>query len=207
MLKWIINILFLLGISLLNAQENSFRAGFNFGLVGSQIDGDGAVGFHKGGLVLGGLVNYPISQKASFQFEINYLNKGSKKLPTKNDPSFFAIRLNYIEVPLFLKIEHNSIIYQFGMSYGRLINQRFFDEYGEYTPVQSGLFKRQEFAFHLGAGYRISSQATVHARYTRSIIPVRDFSLYVPTLGFIGGSYNTAIVISINYFLKNAEKN
>src|SRR5690554_5506952 len=75
--------------------QNSFRAGASFGVIASQVAGDGYGGFDKAGLFGGPFVNIYTSENWSWQMEINYAQKGSRKNPNtaEGDHESFIMRL------------------------------------------------------------------------------------------------------------------
>lgn len=80
------------------ASSQAFFGGIAFGGVTSQIDGDHNNGFHKVGLTGGAFVGLELSDIFEAQFEIKYIQKGSRS--SADDPEQFVIRLDYIELPL-----------------------------------------------------------------------------------------------------------
>ncbi|MBR4837074.1 MAG: PorT family protein [Bacteroidales bacterium] len=108
----IIMLLFLIiGVS---ASSQSFFGGVALGGVTSQIDGDHNNGFHKVGITAGAFVGMEINDIFDAQFEIKYIQKGSKS--SADDPEQFTIQLDYIELPViasanlgFLSINGNKL--------------------------------------------------------------------------------------------------
>lgn len=80
------------------AHSQAFFGGLAIGGVTSQIDGDHNNGFHKAGFTAGAFVGLELSDIFDTQFEIKYIQKGSKS--SADDPTPFTIRLDYIELPL-----------------------------------------------------------------------------------------------------------
>ena len=80
------------------AHSQAFFGGIAFGGVTSQVDGDHNNGFHKVGLTGGAFVGLELSDIFEAQFEIKYIQKGSRS--SAEDPYQFVIRLDYIELPL-----------------------------------------------------------------------------------------------------------
>lgn len=108
----IIMLLFL--ITGVTAHSQSFFGGVALGGVTSQIDGDNNNGFHKVGITAGAFVGMEINDIFDAQFEIKYIQKGSKS--SADDPEQFTIQLDYIELPViasanlgFLSINGNKL--------------------------------------------------------------------------------------------------
>ena len=93
--SFILLILFILSLSL---KSQAFFGGIALGGVTSQVDGDGNNGFHKAGFTAGAFVGLELSDIFETQFEIKYIQKGSRS--SADDPDQFTIRLDYIELPL-----------------------------------------------------------------------------------------------------------
>ena len=184
-------------INVVHAQR--FVAGISGGLSTSQVDGDGYGGFNKAGITVGGFVNTHLSEKVIGQFEINYINKGSKKVPDheKGDYSYYLLKLNYIEIPILLKFEFHKFTYEVGLSYGKLLRGEEFDESGTFVTV--GPFNPSEFALNVGLNYTLYKQLSLDCRYSRSILPIRDKAVVTPRWGINGGSYNSVICFILKY--------
>jgi len=136
--KLLVIILFSLWSNITFAQSN-FKAGLLGGIIGSQVSGDNLSGFNKPGLVVGTFVSRKLkNEKASFEFQITYIQKGSRKQvhPDKGDLTFYLLRLNYIEVPLLLKYKIKKFTYEFGPSAASLLKYTVQDQYG-YIPSSS----------------------------------------------------------------------
>ena len=90
-------LLFLLFLCV-SAHSQPFFGGLAIGGVTSQVDGDNNNGFHKVGLTGGAFVGLQLNEIVDLQFEIKYIQKGSKS--SADDPYQFTIRLDYVEMPL-----------------------------------------------------------------------------------------------------------
>ena len=82
----------------ISASSQSFFGGIALGGVTSQVDGDHNNGFHKAGFTAGAFVGLELSDVLEAQFEIKYIQKGSKS--SADDPIPFTISLDYVELPL-----------------------------------------------------------------------------------------------------------
>lgn len=110
-------IVFLIMLFLLigaTAKSQAFYGGIAFGGTTSQVDGDHNNGFHKVGFTAGAFVGLELSDILETQFEIKYIQKGSRS--DADDPYQFLIRLDYVELPLvatanlgFLNINGNTL--------------------------------------------------------------------------------------------------
>lgn len=192
------------------AKAQRFRGGVMAGISTTQIEGDGYGGFNKAGLQLGGYVNTDISEKLIGQFEIIYINKGSKD-PANQKTTYYIIRLNYIEIPLLLRYKFKKFIFEGGLSYGRLVKEEQEDEQGIILhPGQGrgiGIYKKAELAYQLGATYAISDKLFVCWRNSASILPIADeMQFSYNWFRFVGGSFNVVVAFSLRYqFIKDVQ--
>ncbi len=189
--------------------QSPFKAGISAGITTTQIDGDGYSGFDKAGLTMGGFVNNNFgNDKWSAQMELLFVQKGSRRPPNlEKGVTLYQINLSYVEIPVLAKFKFKKLVYEAGFSFGQLIRHREFDGSGElfYAPA----FKKNEFAFNGGVSIFFTEKLSLNARIIRSILPVRDY-VYLARFGlfgFIGGSYNTALLYTLRYqFGKKEEK-
>lgn len=179
--------------------QKVFTGGLTASIIASQIDGDDNAGFNKAGLGGGGFVNAKLNDNASLQMEMVYAQKGSRKKPTKFDPTFWVIRLNYIEIPITYQYHFKKLYYEGGLSYGRLISQTFLTQNGPYEPHPIRLFKDQELGYIIGISYELTEKAKFSTRYCRSLVPIRDKAFLLSPLAIFGGSYNSVVQFSLKY--------
>jgi len=132
-MKNFVPILFIfLFANILHAQ-NRFKVGLKVGISTSQVHGDTYEGFHKFGFDGGATLNAKINEKWKAQFEILFVQKGSKFIgdANKGDLRFYLMQLNYIEVPILFQYEHKKFVLEIGPGVGYLINSKEYDQNGE----------------------------------------------------------------------------
>ena len=196
-------IIFAISIFFVNAQD--FKGGIIAGMNVSQVDGDKYAGYNKAGLILGGYVNREFTKTLTGQLEMIYIGKGSKKPvnPDKGQFEYRFISLDYIEIPVLLKIQYEKLklFFETGLSYGILFSSKEEDENGEVTLI--GPFKKNELGLILGLNFSITENISVNTRFAYSILPVANKAL-LTTWRVYGGSYNRALEFTLRYqFLKN----
>lgn len=190
--------------------QSSFKIGINAGVSASQVHGDTYSGFDKAGGIFGIYAKRSISEKWDAKFEINFIQKGSRKnaQPDKGDYTTYLLRLNYIEVPVLFRWHQKKIIYEFGPAFAFLVHSY---EY-QYTIAGQGQnnipFNKTDFTFALGMSYVINDHWEFNARYTNSYIPVRTFpnnsTIYYPNrlLNLLNrGFYNNVVTLTLHYQL------
>ncbi len=180
--------------SILFAQD--FKAGARLGICATQVDGDTYEGFNKPGLTLGVFVNRKLPENFSMQFEMNFIQKGSRKPVDEFNRTYYLMRLSYIEVPLLFQWHAGkSIDFFAGPSFGVLLNSYEETEAGEFTGPE---FEKYEIAGRIGLNYKMSDQWSVDARYSISLMTIRPSPAgYTPFME--NGQYNRLIEIGFSY--------
>lgn len=163
-----------------------FKGGLTFGAVTSQVHGDGIAGFYKVGISAGALVELKFSERLGARMEILYTPKGSRSRPDSLNQNYYKLSLQYIEIPLSLNFNYDKFQFDFGPYVGLLIRQREFFSPGlaftvspPYNPVDLG--------GHIGCRYMLGEKWFAHARYSQSILPIRN----APKDNQVSGTYKT----------------
>lgn len=159
----------------LNAQL--FHGGFLFGANGSQITGDNMVGFNKGGILCGVFIENKTTEKISLRMEMNYTQKGSRKVlnPYSNTPGIWTLyRADYLEIPLMIDYQIlNKWGATGGLALGFNVNEYYIDRYGT-EDRNFKLAKNTESSLLLGLFYEFSEKLEFFLRYQSSLY---NFSL------------------------------
>jgi len=105
MKKLILSLLFLFIVAFGFAQK--FNGGAMIGMAATQVAGDTYSGFNKAGPIAGFFVNLNASERSTFQLELFYIQKGSRKNAdaVTGDYDSYLLRLNYIEMPLLYQLK------------------------------------------------------------------------------------------------------
>lgn len=203
MKKTIFFLFFVLTSYIVSAQ--AFGGGFFAGLSASQLDGDRSSGYHKAGLAFGIYTNAKLNKHVDAQMELKYIQKGSK-WESEDQMVFYQSKLNYIELPIFLKyhfLERFSA--NLGIAAGYLQKatenkDRIGDEPADppFDPFElSGL---------AGVEYQIIENLYFNVRFNYSILAIRshpgDQSFFLNR-----GQYNNVLTFAVYYQLANANKN
>ncbi len=196
-------ICFFLGSQPVSAQ--SFKAGILAGVVASQVDGDNLGGFNKAGLTAGLISNVRLNEKWSGQFELLYIQKGSRSpVDTTGLLQYYRLRLQYIEIPVLVNYHYHikkaRAFLEGGFSYGQLI--RDVEESNYYSPVLGSGFEKNDVCINLGMGFGLGPKFFFHVRYAYSLIPVRTGTLPGPRTFFGAGQKNNLLVFSMRYYFK-----
>ena len=141
-----------------------FKAGLIGGLSTTQVAGDQLSGFNKAGVIAGGFVNNPVSDKSSIQMEIIFIQKGSRKpLQPDKDNEYYVMRLAYFEVPVLFKYQVSSKInVELGLSIGALMFSEEEDQLGLQRNKPD--FNKTDFSGNMGFNYPLSDHLIFNLR-------------------------------------------
>ena len=205
MLKKLTLILILFTINVSNSYsqvEERFRLILSGGLSGTQVDGDTYGGYNKLGSNAGVYVNRKTGEKSEYVLGLTYIQKGSRSNATIQNPNYYILRLNYVEVP-WLYIYNHKTKYRFelGVSAAYLFSS--YEENGM-VGAYKGNLKKIDFCYNMGAGYKLNDHLFINIRYNYSLLPIREYNrnVYLGNLWqrtFNRGLYNNCISLSLNY--------
>ncbi len=162
--------LLIAGVTLAQRFEGGALLGFN----ASQVEGDTYKGYHKPGLAAGFYVETDIAPAVFAAFEIKFSQKGSRKKSTEKDPTKYIMRLNYIDIPVYLAFrtsQKSSIIG--GISTGFLLSGKEFNEYGEFPPEDQNAFKTIDLQPLVGFQFDLMEKLKADLRFALSVLPIR----------------------------------
>lgn len=189
-------------------RSERFNLVLSAGGVGSQVDGDSYGGYTKLGPFAGLYLNKAIGEKADIDFGLTYVQKGARKNASNLDPSYYIARLNYAEVPLILSMTYKEK-YRFegGLSFAYLFSKH--EESSQVGTITTP-FKKYDFSYNFGLGYRANEKVYFNLRYNYSLVPIRDYqqNVYLGTFWtriFNKGLYNNVLQLTINYIISPKE--
>jgi len=162
---------YLISSSYIFSQE--FGGGIVAGLSTSQIWGDEMAGFNKAGITVGAFVNRNISEKLKAQFEMRFIQKGSK-----NPYDGYKIHLEYIEMPILLQYSFKKFYVETGLGYAHLVRAYEGDEDFHYNISRP----RPDIISYFGVAYSLSDRLFINGRYAPSIVYVDKFRNLAVTL-------------------------
>ncbi len=190
-MRILIYILLLLPISLFG---QGFGAGMYAGISTSQVSGDGIGGFHKVGAWAGGFTDYRFTPRSTLQFEISFIQKGSRQTPTvKNNGVLYVHNQNMIEIPVLYRwygIKNMSL--ELGMTAGILLSTV---ERGSLIAEtkNSPAYRKAEWAGMGGLSYYFwKGKIEVNARFSNSILSLKNNDWWV----------NHVIAFSVRFWFK-----
>ncbi len=199
----LIAVIFLFFVTGIKAQQR-FKVGLKAGLSTSQVAGDTYSGYHKAGFDGGGFVTGKLSEKWSAQFEIIYIQKGSKQNqnPEKGMFNFYFLQLDYIEVPVLFQFHQKKFTFEAGPGFGYLVKEREYNDYGEITGARP--FFKTEASFNLGISYKIYKNLGMNWRYCNSFLAIRKHASGASTW-YNPGQINNVLAFTLTYQFGNNE--
>lgn len=192
----ILSLLFFCGILTYNTHAQKFGGGIITGASTSQVAGDLLGGFNKIGLLAGAYTNLNIKENISLEFEITYIEKGSKN-PNIHKNNIPEITLSYIEVPVSVNLQQKGNLgIEIGILPAFLITEEMNDYFSEIEITTA--FAKYDFGLFAGINYHIMDNIILNTRISNSIIPIRPHASGA-TDGWNKGQYNTVLSFAIHY--------
>lgn len=193
-MKAILTSLCILCFAITSAQN--FDAGLIGGFCTSQVSGDNLSGYNKLGSRFGAYINYPINKKMSYQLEMQFLQKGSKKPYTENSPETYLFELNYIELPATLNYQvKKGISIESGLGTAFLVDYK---EQDEITDINTDKPNTLALDFLLGVQYDIKKNLKLNIRYANSISRIRKHASEEES-GLNSGQFSSLVSFALMY--------
>jgi len=186
----------------LYAQEGSdayFKPYAGLGLSSSQISGDQLAGFNQIGFTAGTGMRIGYNEVWTPHLEILFTQKGSRKnaRPDEGDYESYLLRLNYVELPIFMDFVTGKTGFHFGVSPAYLIGIREENQNGEIQGLGRE-FKAFDLEGLIGIQYRFHPRWELVTRYNQSVIPVRAHQLN-STFRLNQGQYNSSVQFMLRF--------
>ena len=202
----ILSLLFFCGILTYNTTAQSFGGGIIAGASTSQVAGDMLGGFNKIGLLAGGYTNLKLKENIRFQFEITYMEKGSRNpnMHESNHPSYrkIEITLSYIEIPITVNLQQKENLgVELGIIPAFNISATLNSAYEKNISVPNPQYKKYDLGVCAGINYHITDNIILNTRISNSIIPIRPH-VSGATNGWNKGQYNTVLSFAIHYKIR-----
>ncbi len=189
-------------LSAITVHAQSFHAGMQLGMTGTQVTGDQLSGFHKAGIFGGVFVNHRMGKLGDFQMELNFIQKGSRKnaRPDQGDYLQYLMRLNYVALPVMYKFKiKDPLTIEVGVEFAYLINSKEFDGTSEIDPYYAKDFRDFDFSGFAGLGIDFWTNFRFVFRYSYSIIPITFPPSSNSYTFYTSGHYNEVLIASIQY--------
>lgn len=213
------SIFFILLVNLVKAQQapngidQTFRPIIYASLVASQVDGDTYGGYSKPGFMVGAGINRQLSKVFEVEFGLTFIQKGARHnysldSASRNNPAnpFFLSRLNYLEIPLTVRMNYRKFNAEIGAAAAYLIQNPPYVSTNNPTYIDDK-YKNFDFSYVVGLGYKLSSTLSVNVRLEYSIITIHPYytsqtGIYhgqFPYSLFNQGLYNNLLQLCLRY--------
>lgn len=197
-------LLLLVVISSSSLQAQRFNAGLMLGGVTSQVDGDTYEGYHKWGYLGGGYVTLQISPHSSFQMELEYIQKGSRRVDTMaRGGNEYLLRLHYIEIPFLYQYTFKKRFY-FEAGPAADITIGSLELFNGAAPPGTVPLRPVTFTGIFGFGAYITNHLRINIRSNYSLNSIRSKNNYwgYRRMLFETGQYNNVLSLSLLWDFK-----
>lgn len=188
-------------------QAQKFTGGIEGGINASEVSGDNLSGPSKFGLNGGIFTRFALDDKSALQFQLMYIQKGSKRNPSINNAFSYRFHLEYVELPVsyifsvprFKNIKVlGNVQYEAALSYARLM--RYKEEANErlVLPGEKEDYHINEANLILGFYYPLSDKIDFHFRASNSLTPIRPHKGKA-RVWYNWGQYHTAWLFDLSY--------
>ncbi len=183
-------------------KAQDFRAGLQFGITPSQVDGDGISGYNKIGLRAGAFVERDINDKVFFFTDLSFTMKGSRVASSKN-VNFDQVELttNYIDWGLYAGYRFSEKIdFKAGLIPSVLIYDKETTA-GGIEILGENPFRAVNLLISGGLNYSFSKHFSVDATYNYSIISIRpgEYEIFNYDVKISNAQYHHYINLSLMY--------
>lgn len=186
------------------------KVGMNVSVLDSQINSETQF---KPGLLLGGFVRWRISERIALQPELVYSQQGAtNKLNFGGQPAENKINLNYLNIPLLLKIYAGRVVnFQVGPQLGLLLSGRRVGQSSYFSGSNGSGYSTEDtdvtesykgdFALCGGLGVDLPNGLLGSVRVNYGFTDIDNDSQSIATRQFlnIGGLHNRTIEFSVGY--------
>ncbi|HKC68105.1 MAG TPA: porin family protein [Bacteroidia bacterium] len=207
----------ILASNILKAQtqgiDQTFRPVIYASLVASQVDGDTYGGYSKPGFMLGAGINRQLSKVFEVEFGLTFIQKGARHnygldSASRNNPAnpFFLSRLNYLEIPLTVRMNYKKFNAEVGGAAAYLIQNPPYVSTNNPTYIDDK-YKNFDFSYIVGLGYKFNPLLSINVRFEYSIITIHPY--YTSQVGvyhgqfpyslFNQGLYNNVLQLCLRY--------
>lgn len=170
--KIVVPIIFLFLWNLSSAQR--FNGGVLAGFNGTQVEGDTYKGYNKPGILAGFYVETDVAPAIFLAMEIKYSQKGARNRPTLKQPEKYIMRLDYIDVPVYMAFrtsDRGSLLA--GVSTGYLFRSKEFDNEGEFPIEDQHAFNNIDLQPFIGFQFDFLDKVKADLRFALSVLPIR----------------------------------
>lgn len=168
------------------------------GVSTSQVSADNLSGFNKLGVKIGLGVTHKINNATRGELSLYYIDKGSKDPESK-----FQIDLSYIESGWSFQKSARGFIYEAGILFAVLVDEKTYDLYG-YENISKSSFNRYEIGGKISAGVHLMPQVQMFWELSNTLPfwPIQEHPNGL-TYNLNKGKYNSIFSISFRYLFSD----
>ncbi|HOW26536.1 MAG TPA: porin family protein [Bacteroidales bacterium] len=145
------------------------------------------------GLYTGIFTNRYVSERSSLQLELNYVQKGNRNRIDIDNADDYKLRLHYLELQFLYHYEIKRFTLETGPSLGWLVA---YNEELNGNKIDDNPFEPIDLSIGIGLFYQLNENLRCGARYSNSLIPVRDGET-IPIWPFFLGDFNEVLNFSL----------
>ncbi len=168
-------IIFFLVIVSFSLKAQRFNGGVMIGGDVSQVDGDTYAGYDKFGYLGGAYVGLQVSPHSSFQMELEYIQKGSKRNADSvtNTGNTYKLRIHYLEIPiLYQYIFIRRFYFEAGPAADILIGS--LELINDQIPPTTIPLRPITLTGIFGFGASVTNHLRLNFRYNYSLMSIRN---------------------------------
>ncbi len=196
-------LLLFLGSTLSLFAQDSVQYGFHAEMALSKVAGNSYARSGRLGIGLGFFIKKPLGVRKHFQFELNYIQKGSSKStnPSIGDNDTYLMSLNYLETPFIYQKNFKKFEGEIGLAPSMLLSQ---SEVMNGSLLSGGVpFYTFNLSLLLGANVLLSAKWTANFRFSTSLLPIRELgNNYVISYYYLPGQFNQFVSLGLYYRLR-----
>ena len=181
-----------------------FNGGILAGGLVSQVDGDQDAGYHKFGYLGGAFVSLKVSDRSSFQLEMEYIQKGARRnADSLTNTGASLTRLHYFEVPFLYQFTFAKRVQaEIGPAADVLIGAYAEDENSLEAPILVP-YRSVTLCGIVGISCFISDHLKAGLRFNYSLLSIRNGYVYGQRkILFEAGQYNNVLSLALSWYFK-----
>ena len=194
--------------------QSRFNAGISAGAVATDVNGmdlrDNDNDFNKLGFTVGGIVHSELTKNIALQFEINFIQKGTLQRPDSLNQGYYALKLNYLEIPVIFTRKLHFNVYrvpvdkfdlELGVSAAKLVNVSYtVDNMNNFLDPSK--INSLDVSVLFGVNYHITSQFIFNIRYSNSVVPPIKHEAVISNINFLPYTFNAGNNMVFQFTLK-----
>lgn len=155
------------------------------------------------GLYAGIFTNRYVSEHSSLQLELDYIQKGNRNRVDIDNADDYKLRLHYLELQFLYHYDIQRFTLEAGPSLGWLVASH--EEQNGYVIEDNPFEPFDYFSIGVGLYYHLNENLQFGARYSNSILPVREWET-INIWPFFLGDFNEVLNFSLYWTFLHSQK-